>query len=189
VESQVKERLIAQKRLTASQKPSRKQVLKHCRTVIPSPVEALKAVMAVVTNCHVQDCHTNLEIESRSATDTSPLPKRFFKSRRDVVNAVCRKQFGSVSDGFLSDPVGVDLYRRNPQTQALFCCRGTNSNENDNFHLRKLTDSSLGIGEADRVISTYFELANDRKRQRRLGELQSVFTYRYVLSFICRYSL
>jgi hypothetical protein len=189
VESQVKERLIAQKRLTASQKPSRKQVLKHCRTVIPSPVQALKAVMAVVTNCHVQDCHTDLEIESRSATDTSPLPKRFFKSRRDVVNAVCRKQFGSVSDGFLSDPVGVDLYRRNPQTQALFCCRGTNSNENDNFHLRKLTDSSLGIGEADRVISTYFELANDRKRQRRLGELQSVFTYRYVLSFICRYSL
>ena len=189
VESQVKERLIAQKRLTASQKPSRKQVLKHCRTVIPSPVQALKAVMAVVTNCHVQDCHTDLEIESRSATDTSPLPKRFFKSRRDVVNAVCRKQFGSVSDGFLSDPVGVDLYRRNPQTQALFCCRGTNSNENDNFHLRKLTDSSLGIGEADRVISTYFELANDRKRQRHLGELQSVFTYRYVLPFIYHCSL
>jgi len=142
--------------------------------------QLIKAVNAVVTNCQVQDCFTDLEMQSRSATDTSPLPKRFFKSKRDVVTAVSRKQLATVSDGFLSDPVGVELYSQNPSIGELFCCRGTNSNENDNFHLRKLTDASLGVAEADRVISTYFELANDRKRLKRLGEMTDMFTYRYV---------
>ena len=142
--------------------------------------QLIKAVNAVVTNCQVQDCFTDLEMQSRSATDTSPLPKRFFKSKRDVVTAVSRKQLATVSDGFLSDPVGVELYSQNPSTGQLFCYRGTNSNENDNFHLRKLTDASLGVAEADRVISTYFELANDRKRLKRLGEMTDMFTYRYV---------
>jgi len=179
-ELQVKAKLIAKGRLSGHQKPKRKQVLKHCRSVIPPPVDLRKAVEAVIKNCHIQDCHTDLEIQSRSPTDQSPLPKRFFKQKRDVVTTVCRKQLATITDGFLSDPVGVDLYRQNPTTLDLFCSRGTNSNENDNFHLRKLTDASLGVGEADRVISTYFELANDRKRHRRLGEMTKLFTYRYV---------
>ena len=72
----------------------------------------------------------------------------------------------------------MQLYFRNPKTNRLYCCRGTNSNETDNLYLKLLTGHHLGIGRADRLISTYLEISNERKKVNRLGESYDMFCYK-----------
>jgi len=68
-----------------------------------------------------------------------------------------------VVKGCLSDPVGMDLHHKNPETGKVTCCRGTNSIENDNLYPDQLTGKAIGINKADRLMTTFFELGNDRK--------------------------
>jgi hypothetical protein len=81
----------------------------------------------------------------------------------------------------LSDVPGINLYRLNPETQKLYCCRGTSSNETDNFFINCITGTSVGIGRCDRLLSTFFEVTNERKRCYRMGESKrndTFFTHR-----------
>jgi len=90
-------------------------------------------------------------------------------------------QLGHIDKGCLSDPSGFSLHHKNPETGNVTCCRGTNSIENDNLYLDQLTGKAVGIAKADRLITTFFELGNDRKMTSRLGrqkDWSDVFTSR-----------
>jgi hypothetical protein len=177
-ERKAKERLRRLNKLPPHGKPNRTEVRKFARTTIPSKAILLESVRAVIDNCMVKDLLIDLQRQSRDPDDTSPLPKRFFKTNKTLVDTIIQRQYETIRQDFLSDPENIDLYRRNPHTGRYFNCRGTNSNETDNLHLDRLTGNHLGIQEADRLITTFFEISNDNKRYNRLGEQVDIFTYR-----------
>lgn len=178
-EEKARAKLIRLKKLLPPHgKPTRRQTREYARTTIPEKDCLLDSVKAVIDNCMVKDLLIDLQRQSRDPGDTTPLPKRYFKSNKVVVDAVIQRQYETIRQNFLSDPEGIDLYRVNPVTGKLYNCRGTCSNENDNLHIDRLTGNHLGIQEADRLITTYFEISNDNKRFNRLGEQKDAFTYR-----------
>lgn len=82
-----------------------------------------------------------------------------------------RNRFKHIDKGCLSDPEGVNVFRINPKTGKVYTCRGTGTNERDNLDLsRILSATHIGLHRAERLIHTFFEGSNDRKRIRRRGE-------------------
>ena len=115
------------------------------------------------------------------------MPKPFFEPLTKVLDSKTKKtvsdyiatMISHVKNNCLSDRKGVVLHRQNPKTKKIRCCRGTPSCENDNLYIDTLTGKSLGVGRADRLLSTYFEVSNDRKKSRRNGEelAECLFTH------------
>jgi len=148
------------------QKQKKLPIGEDCRSVVPDPPSLRQSVMAVLRYCMM--CDTGIEIRklNRNPDDTSELPKPFFKP----MNADCRwamaNQLLHIDKGCLSDPVGFSLHHKNPESSNVTCCRGT---KNDNLYLDQLTGKTVGITKADRLITSFFELGNDRKMVLRLG--------------------
>ena len=177
-EAVVKSKLIEAKKLRQDERPTRKQVMKEVRSVIPQPQELHNSVKAVLQYCEVEDMALAFKRRTRG-DDNTALPSPFFKlNNSSLVDAVRKTQLKCITEGYLSDPVGVTLHRKNPATGKIYCCRGTNSNETDNLYLRLLTGNHIGVARADRLISTYLEMSNDRKRMNRLGEMTDLFTHK-----------
>ena len=123
----------------------------------------------------MQDLAIELKEATRPTSDTLPLPNHIFKPMTPKICRDINNQLGHIDAGCLSDPPGVTLHKRNPVNNKIFCCRGTNSNKNDNLYIDKLTGNQNGIGRADHLLSTYFKLSNDWKRFNQLGEDVSQF--------------
>jgi hypothetical protein len=176
--STVKARLVAAGKLRENQSPSTRQILEEARTVIPDKKTLEANVQAVLRYCYSIDFGIEMKKALRDPTDMSDLPRPFFKAMTKVVDSKTKKtvsdvintQIGHIKDDCLSDPPGVVLHRQNPKTKKIYCCRGTPSCENDNLYIDGLTGKSVGIGCADRLLSTYFEISNDRKKRNRSGE-------------------
>jgi hypothetical protein len=174
----VKDRLVRAGKLGPNEFPKHRQIMDEARTVIPAKDVLEANVLAVLRYCYSIDFGIELKKALRDPEDTSPLPKPFFKPMSKVVDNKRRKSvsdiiatlLGHIKDDCLSDPPDVVLHRQNPKTKKIYCCRGTPSCENDNLHIDALTGKSIGIGRADRLLSTYFEVSNDRKRCNRNGE-------------------
>jgi hypothetical protein len=164
---------VAKQRLERSGRnndPTHRQIMAEARTVIP-PKEILESnVLAVIKYVLMQDLAIELRKATRNAEERSPLPKPFFKPMSRTLRNELNTLIGHIRSGCLSDVPGVSLHKMNPTTGKIFCCRGTNSNKNDNLYLRLLCGKHLGIARADRLISTYLEVSNDQKRVSRLGE-------------------
>ena len=81
MEATIKAKLVKAKRLSPTERPTQKQVVKHCRTMIPDAVTLRENVDAVIQYCLVEDAAVDAKISLRAKDDRSPLPKPFFKAR------------------------------------------------------------------------------------------------------------
>jgi hypothetical protein len=142
----------------------------------------------VLSYCYSNDAALELrKMQGDTAADSTKFPTPFFKSMthrlkdRKTVRDAILNLLEHVRKGCLSDVPGINLYRMNPETQKVFCCRGTSSNETDNFFINCITGTSVGIGRCERLLSTFFEVSNERKRCFRMGECKNkdmFFTHR-----------
>jgi hypothetical protein len=183
----VKTRLVNAGKLSPNQEPKHRQVMSEARTVIP-PSDILEAnVMAVLCFCYQHNAAIEIKKLSQDREEGAPIAKPFFKamshrtgSDKKAVRDVILAQVKHIKKNCLSDPENVTLHRRNPRTGKINCCRGTPSCENSNLYTDELTGKSLGIGRCDRLLTTFFEVSNDRKKASRNGEVESssMFTYR-----------
>jgi len=97
------------------------------------------------------------------------LPRPFFKPMNAERRGTMAQQMSHGDKGCLSDPDGFQMHHQNPNTGNIMCCRGTNSIENNNLYVDILTGKAIGIRKADRRITTFFEVSNNRKRIAQLG--------------------
>ena len=184
----VTHRLRARGKLANGEEPTARQVLQEARSVIPPKNKLEENIQAVLRYCYSVDFNLELKKALRDPSDKSPLPQPYFKPMSKVIDNKTKKtvsdaiatQIRHVKDDCLSDPPGIVLHRQNARTKKIFCCRGTPSCENDNLYIDALTGKSLGVGRCDRLLSTYFEITNDRKRWTRIGECTDgcLFTHR-----------
>ena len=177
----VRKKLQDKGKLPAGSNPTHRQIMNDCRSAVPAPEELRKSVMSVIRCCMMSDTGIEIRKANRDPADTSELPKPFFKPLNADRRKLLANQMEHVVRGCLSDPPGMDLHQKNPETGKATCCRGTNSIENDNLCLDQLTGKAIGIAKADRLITTFFELGNDRKMTSRLGrqaDWSDVFTNR-----------
>ena len=178
--ARVRKKLQRSKKLPAGAEPTHRQIMKEACTVVPPPKDLRDSVMAVLRYCMMFDAGIEIRKLNRG-DDNSELPKAFFKPFNADRRKIMANQMSHVDKGCLSDPEGLDIHHLNPETGNITCCRGTNSIENDNLHLDNLTGKAIGIAKADRLITTFFEMGNDRKRIARLGQQQEwsdLFTVR-----------
>lgn len=149
-----------------------RKVLKEANAVIPCPAILRSNIEAVIQYLFNEDAKTQSAHATRSADDNAPLPQTYWKKNSSLVQDVIRRQMKHVDDGCLSDPPDVSLFKMNPRTGMIFTARGTNTNERDNLDLatKILTATVIGLHRAERLIYTYFEGSNHRKRIRRCGD-------------------
>ena len=152
--------------------PTHKEILREANSVIPNADALEKNVKAVLQLVFYTDTTTNLKNSTRDPDDQSPLPKLFLKNfHSQKVQDVISHQMSHVKEGCLSDPdpTVFNIHRQNSKGKV-YVARGTNTNEADNLYLDQLTGKSIGLARADRLLWTFFEQSNDRKRINRLSE-------------------
>jgi hypothetical protein len=165
------------KRLGEGAVPTHRQIMLEARVVIPPKEELEKNVLAVLSYCYSNDAALELrKMQGDSNSDLTKYPTPFFKSMthkvlgRKTVRDAILNQMDHIKKDCLSDVPGINLYQMNADDNKVYCCRGTSSNETDNFFINCITGSSVGIGRCDRLLSTFFEVSIERKRCYRMGE-------------------
>ena len=178
--SVVKQRLTKAKKLTADEQPTHRQIMKEARSVIPPPATLRDNAMAVLRYIFMFDLSIEVRKATRNADDQSELPRPFFKPLNAKLRDLLNQQMLHIDSGCLSDPENLQLHRQNAKTKVMYTARGTSSVENGNLYLDALTGKAIGIARADRLLGTFFEIDNDRKRINRLGEWAGydIFTHR-----------
>jgi len=176
----VRQRLIKAKKLSPNEQPTHRQIMKEARSVIPPPATLRNNVMAVLRYIFMFDLSIEVRKATRNAEDQSELPRSFFKPLTTKLRDLINQQMKHVDSGCLSDPANLQLHRQNPKTNVIYTARGTSSVENGNLYIDSLTGKAIGIARADRLLGTFFEIDNDRKRINRLGEWAGydIFTHR-----------
>jgi hypothetical protein len=98
------------------------------------------------------------------------LPKSFFKPLTAELRSLIKDQIKHVDHRCLFNPPNLLIHRKNPITGKIYSCRETSSIENVNLYLDALTGKAIGIAQADRTISTFFEIAIERAKVTHLGQ-------------------
>jgi len=171
--------------------PTYKEVMIESNAVIPPKDLLLRNVQAVLAHFRSIDAL----IDTRRTNNPGTVhPKQYLKSstspiyvngKKTSVQNVIDNQLSHIARDCLSDPPGniVNLFRTNPLSGKTYCARGTPASEADNYWLNMLAGSTIGIHRAERLIATFFEMSNERKRVRRLGEVEHPTFRTEVLAF------
>jgi hypothetical protein len=117
-----------------NREPYAREITKEARTTIPDGNLLRRNVQAVFTYLRAKDTEIEAVLAMRTNDDTSPEPKKFFRTN---IASVVREQLKHVDCNCLSDPPStlVNIWRKNPVTGAVYVARGTNTNERDNLDL------------------------------------------------------
>ena len=174
VSSQEYNRASIQVEKKLKRKPTVLEILRASFGSIPAPNILEPRVLGVMGYCLHEDlkvdwAHSQIRDDEMPDIGQSTIPTHFFK-KSVRLNHLIRSQLKHVRLGCLTDPANFSILRINPKSGTVRTCRGTNTNEADNLHIDRLTGNQIGVKRADRLIGSFFERNNHRKRIERLGE-------------------
>ena len=158
--------------------PTKSQLMKEAKSIIPPPAELKKRLDAVLRYVLHSDSLLDLDEANLAVTPVDSVDgqmatrKRFLSRNVELVTKVIRNQMVHVVKGCLSDPPSsvLPMHQVNPYTKQAFAARSTGTNEVDNRALNHLFDApSIGIARGERILFDHYERANESRATKRLG--------------------
>jgi hypothetical protein len=99
--------------------PYSKEITKEARTTIPTPDLLRQNVQAVLAYLRAKDSEIEVSLAMRTDNDTSPMPKKFFKSH---ISSVVREQRTDEACGQKLSKRSANITRQHMEVKSSFWC-------------------------------------------------------------------